>query len=65
MLKLEHIWKEYRLDGEMIFTALQDISLTINEGELTSIVGPSGSGRSTLMHSIGVLDKPSRVAIYM
>lgn len=60
MLKLEHVWKEYQLDGELVFTALRDISLTINEGELTSIVGPSGSGKSTLMHIIGLLDKPSR-----
>src|SRR5574340_51008 len=65
MLKLEHIWKEYQLDGELIFTALKDINLTINDGELTSIVGASGSGKSTLMHIIGLLDQPSRGSVYV
>ncbi len=65
MIKLEHVWKEYQLDGEIIFRALQDISLTIKDGELTSIVGPSGSGKSTLMHVIGLLDKPTRGSIYI
>lgn len=65
MIKLEHVWKEYRLDSEIVFDALQDISLTIKDGELTSIIGPSGSGKSTLMHVIGLLDKPSRGIIHI
>ncbi len=63
MIKLQHIWKEYQLDQELIFTALKDISLTIKNGELCSIIGPSGSGKSTLMHIIGLLDKPSKGTI--
>lgn len=63
MIKLQHIWKEYKLDQELIFTALKDISLTIKNGESCSIIGPSGSGKSTLMHIIGLLDKPSKGTI--
>lgn len=59
MIKLEGVTKEYKLDEELVFTALKNISLTIKEGEFSSIVGPSGSGKSTLMHIIGLLDKPS------
>lgn len=59
MLDLRNIWKEYHLDKNAIFTALKGVSVTINKGDLTSIMGPSGSGKSTLMHIIGLLDKPS------
>lgn len=39
--------------------ALNNVDITINQGEFLSIVGPSGSGKSTLMNVLGLLDKPS------
>ncbi|MDO8610840.1 MAG: ABC transporter ATP-binding protein [bacterium] len=63
MIKLQNVWKEYKLDDEIVFTALKNINLIIKNGEFTSIVGPSGSGKSTLMHLIGLLDQPSRGTI--
>jgi len=59
LIQLNHISKKYKIDDNLVFTALKDINLTLNKGEFASLVGPSGSGKSTLMHIIGLLDKQS------
>lgn len=58
MIELNHISKTYMMGVEEV-RAIDDISLTIKDGELSSIVGPSGSGKSTLMNIIGCLDMPT------
>ena len=60
MIKLKSVYKDYKIDNELIFQALKNINLTIKQGEFSSIMGPSGSGKSTLMHLIGLLDKPTK-----
>ena len=52
-----------RFDGKRVVTALDSVELTIQKGELVSLVGPSGSGKSTLLNLIGGLDTPSSSTI--
>ena len=59
IITLDNVGKEYKIDNDVTFVALQDITLEIKKGEFSSILGPSGSGKSTLMHIIGLLDQPS------
>lgn len=47
------------LPGEVPVTLVADISLSIRHGEFVSIVGPSGSGKSSLMYLLGLLDVPT------
>lgn len=56
MLELKNIVREYT-DG-LAVTALQQLSLKIDQGEFVAIVGPSGCGKSTMLHILGLLDKP-------
>ena len=58
LMQVEHVSKQYC--GRGVSTqALRDLSLTIEQGELTAIVGSSGSGKSTLMNILGALDTPT------
>ena len=56
IIKLSQISKKYEDTAKKI-SVLNEISLTINRGELISLTGPSGSGKSTLLHIIALLDK--------
>jgi len=58
IIKTDNLSKLYKRGSETVY-ALQDASLTINQGEFISIVGPSGSGKTTFMNLLGCLDAPS------
>ena len=58
LLKLRHIQQIYT-SGQRRFTAVQDVNLTMREGEFVALLGPSGCGKSTLLRIITGLQKPS------
>ena len=55
LLELDHISKIY---GDL--RAVDDLTLTVPQGEWLAIVGSSGSGKTTLMNMIGCMDTPSK-----
>jgi putative ABC transport system ATP-binding protein len=64
MIQLEGVTKIYRM-GEVELRALDDVDLSIAEGELVAIMGPSGSGKSTMMNILGCLDIPTEGSYHL
>ena len=64
MMKIEKLTKIYG-DGENRVTALEDINISISEGEFVCIIGPSGSGKSTFLLTLGGLIHPTEGKVYI
>ncbi len=58
LLVAEQLEREYRGVGEPL-RVLKGVNLTVHEGELVAVVGASGVGKSTLLHLLGALDRPT------
>ena len=63
-LKVENLCKVYGR-GDNQITALDHVTLTIEKGDFTAIIGSSGSGKSTLLHAIAGVDVPTSGKIYL
>ena len=64
ILKVEHLVKQYG-KGDNAVLAVNDISLSVEQGEFVAIVGSSGSGKSTLLHLLGGVDRPTSGKVYI
>ena len=60
MIRIEHLKKEYPN-----ITPLKDVNVTINKGDVISIIGPSGTGKSTLIRCINMLETPTDGKIFV
>src|SRR2546421_5523417 len=59
LIETVDLWKTYVMGSEEIH-ALRGVSIQIERGEYVAVMGPAGSGKSTLMNLIGCLDTPSK-----
>src|SRR5689334_21159405 len=59
MLEVTDLTKTYDMVAENTVHALRGVTFTIAPGELVAIMGPSGSGKCTLMNILGCLDRPT------
>lgn len=63
LIRAEQLTK--RLTGEVPVTLVSDITLTIQAGEFVVVTGPSGSGKSSLLYLLGLLDRPTEGKLWL
>ena len=64
VIELDNVWKTYYM-GDNEIHALKGICFSVKEGEFVAIIGKSGSGKTTCVNQIGVLDIPSKGKIIL
>ena len=60
MIELRHLRKEYKRA-----TPLKDVSVTINDGDVIAVIGPSGTGKSTMLRCINLLEQPTSGQVFI
>lgn len=60
MIEIKHLRKEYES-----VTPIEDLSVTINDGDVISLIGPSGTGKSTLIRCINLLERPTSGQVFL
>lgn len=64
MLQVQHVSKVYG-KGANAYTALEQITFTIEKGEFVGVMGPSGAGKSTLLNVLATIDSPTNGDIFI
>lgn len=64
LLQTLELNKTYEQGGQSL-TVLNDVNVSVAEGEMVALVGPSGAGKSTLLQMIGLLDQPTAGQIHI
>jgi iron(III) transport system ATP-binding protein len=59
-LTLEHVSKRFVREGQPAFAAVNDVTLTVNPGELLTLLGPSGCGKTTTLRMVAGFETPDR-----
>jgi len=62
LVELRNAEKDYTL-GDTVIHALRGVTLSVEKGELLSVVGPSGCGKTTLLNMMGCIDSPTRGSV--
>ena len=57
------VWRVYQMNGVSV-EAVRGIDLAVEPGEFVAIVGPSGSGKSSLLHLLGAMDRPTKGDVF-
>src|SRR4249920_1879900 len=63
VIRVEHVTRT--LAGEVPVTLVEEVNLEIERGEFVCVMGPSGSGKSSLLYLLGLLDVPTRGRIWI
>src|SRR5262249_1545038 len=64
-LRLERISKSFARDGQSAFAAVHDVSLTVEPGELVTLLGPSGCGKTTTLRVVAGFEQPDAGRVYV
>ena len=63
-IEIKNLTKKFEIDGDTV-TALKDVSLSVEKGDIFGIIGMSGAGKSTLVRSINFLERPTDGNVYI
>ena len=64
IIRLDDVWKIYKM-GDVDVPALRGLDIDVKEGEFITILGKSGSGKSTSLNMVGCLDIPTKGKVYL
>jgi lipoprotein-releasing system ATP-binding protein len=64
VLRAEDVWRVFETGAERL-EILRGVDLEVRRGEMLAILGPSGTGKSTLLHVLGALDRPTRGRVFL